>query len=71
MTQPNILLLHCHDLGRFLSAYGIDSVQSPALDSLAREGVVFERAFAAVFPRALVAVHRRLSAADRGARPHP
>ena len=46
MTQPNILLLHCHDLGRFLSAYGIDSVQSPALDSLAREGVVFERAFA-------------------------
>lgn len=46
MTHPNILLLHCHDLGRFLSAYGIDTVQSPALDALAADGIVFERAFA-------------------------
>lgn len=43
---PNILLLHCHDLGRFLGSYGVDTVQSPHLDRLASEGVVFDNAFA-------------------------
>lgn len=41
----NILLLHCHDLGRFLGLYGVDTVVSPHLDGLAAESVVFDTAF--------------------------
>ncbi|WP_020389266.1 sulfatase [Kribbella catacumbae] len=41
----NILLLHCHDLGRFLGAYGVPTVVTPALDALAAESVVFDAAF--------------------------
>jgi len=43
--RPNVLLLHCHDLGQHLHCYGVDSVQSPNLDRLASEGVLFERNF--------------------------
>jgi N-sulfoglucosamine sulfohydrolase len=43
---PNVLLLHCHDLGRFLGTYGIGTVRTPNLDALAADGVVFEKAFA-------------------------
>lgn len=42
----NILLIHCHDLGRFLGAYGVPTVVSPHLDSLAAESALFESAFA-------------------------
>lgn len=45
MTQ-NILLLHCHDLGRFLGCYGIDTVRTPHLDRLAADATVFDSAFA-------------------------
>jgi arylsulfatase A-like enzyme len=45
-ARPNIVLLHCHDLGRYLHCYGIDSVQSPNLDQFASQGVLFERSFA-------------------------
>ncbi|MFC9465559.1 sulfatase family protein [Streptomyces coelicoflavus] len=45
-TAPNLLLLHCHDLGRFLGAYEVSTVVSPHLDALAAESVVFEQAFA-------------------------
>ncbi|MBC7925844.1 MAG: sulfatase, partial [Bryobacteraceae bacterium] len=44
-TRPNVLLLHCHDLGQHLHCYNVDSVQSPNLDRLASEGVLFERSF--------------------------
>ena len=44
-TRPNVLLLHCHDLGQHLNCYGVKSVQSPNLDRLASEGVLFENHF--------------------------
>jgi arylsulfatase A-like enzyme len=45
--RPNILLIHCHDLGRFLGAYGIPTVRTPHLDRLADDGVRFANAFCA------------------------
>jgi len=44
-SRPNILLLHSHDLGRHLHCYGVSTVETPHLDRLAAEGVLFERAF--------------------------
>jgi arylsulfatase A-like enzyme len=46
-TRPNVLLLHCHDLGQFLHCYGIKTVQTPNLDRLAEQGVLLERCFCA------------------------
>lgn len=45
-ARPNILILHSHDLGRFLHCYGIKTAHTPNLDRLASEGVLFERSFA-------------------------
>ncbi len=42
---PNILVVTCHDLGRFLGCYGVPTVRTPHLDSLAADGVLFHRAF--------------------------
>jgi len=42
---PNILLITCHDLGRFLGCYGVATVRTPHLDRLAADGVRFTRAF--------------------------
>jgi N-sulfoglucosamine sulfohydrolase len=44
--RPNILLLHCHDLGRFLGCYGVPTVRTPNLDALAADGVRFAQAYA-------------------------
>lgn len=44
-ARPNILLIHCHDLGRFLGSYDVPTVQTPNLDELANDGVRFDRAF--------------------------
>ena len=44
-ARPNLLLITCHDLGRFLGCYGNETVQSPALDRLAAEGVRFAQTF--------------------------
>lgn len=38
---PNILLIHWHDLGRYLGCYGRAGVESPHLDQLASEGIRF------------------------------
>jgi arylsulfatase A-like enzyme len=43
--RPNILLIVPHDLGTHLGCYGRTGVDSPALDRLAREGVLFENHF--------------------------
>jgi N-sulfoglucosamine sulfohydrolase len=45
-NRPNIVLMTCHDLGRFLSCYGVSTVRTPRLDQLAAEGVLFRQAFA-------------------------
>ena len=45
MTQ-NVLLVHWHDLGRYLGVYGHPDVVSPRLDRLADEGILFTRAHA-------------------------
>lgn len=49
MTGPdrdNLLIVHWHDLGRYLGAYGHADVSSPRLDQLAAEGILFTRAHA-------------------------
>jgi arylsulfatase A-like enzyme len=43
---PNILYIHSHDSGRYLSPYG-HAVPTPNLRKLAAEGIVFRRAFSA------------------------
>lgn len=44
--QDNVLIVHWHDLGRYLGAYGHSDVSSPRLDRLAAEGILFTRAHA-------------------------
>ena len=49
MTEPrrdNLLIVHWHDLGRYLGVYGHEDVLSPRLDRLAAEGILFTRAHA-------------------------
>ncbi|QRP42613.1 sulfatase [Amycolatopsis sp. FDAARGOS 1241] len=45
-SRPNILLVHWHDLGRHLGAYGHPGVPSPNVDRLAEQGLRFDNAFA-------------------------
>ena len=41
-----MLIVHWHDLGRYLGVYGHADVSSPRLDQLAAEGILFTRAHA-------------------------
>ncbi len=43
-SRPNIVLLMCHDLGRYLGCYGAD-IETPRIDALADSGVCFENHF--------------------------
>ena len=43
--QPNIIILVPHDTGRFISPYGMSTVNTPACERLASEGVVFSNHF--------------------------
>ncbi|GFG63643.1 sulfatase [Mycobacterium kubicae] len=45
-APANVLIVHWHDLGRYLGAYGHADVASPRLDQLAAEGILFTRAHA-------------------------
>lgn len=45
MQQPNIVFIHCHDLGRHLGCYGRD-VETPNVDALADAGMQFTNYFA-------------------------
>jgi arylsulfatase A-like enzyme len=44
--RDNVLLVHWHDLGRYLGAYGHTDVFSPRLDRLAAESILFTHAHA-------------------------
>jgi arylsulfatase A-like enzyme len=45
--RPNILFILADDLGAAdIGAYGVRDIKTPALDRLAREGLVFDRAYA-------------------------
>ena len=46
MTRDNVLIVHGHDLGRYLGVYDHPDVSSPRLDQLAAEGILFTRAHA-------------------------
>ena len=46
MRRDNVLIVHWHDLGRYLGVYGHTDVSSPRLDQLAAEGILFTRAHA-------------------------
>ncbi|MBS3762264.1 MAG: sulfatase [Planctomycetes bacterium] len=45
MTRPNILFCIADDAGMHMGAYGYDWVHTPGFDRVAREGVLFNRAF--------------------------
>lgn len=44
VSQPNIVLIHSHDLGRYLGCYGVD-IETPRLSEFADDGVLFENHF--------------------------
>lgn len=44
--KDNVLIVHWHDLGRYLGVYGHPDVASPRMDRLAAEGILFTRAHA-------------------------
>ena len=44
-NKPNILVITCHDLGDYLGCYGTP-VETPNLDKLAQEGVMFAQHYA-------------------------
>ncbi|MBV9690334.1 MAG: sulfatase, partial [Ktedonobacteraceae bacterium] len=43
-NRPNILYIHSHDTGRYVQPYG-HAIQTPTLQRLAEEGVLFRKAF--------------------------
>jgi choline-sulfatase len=45
LTKPNILFISVDDLRPELGCYGVNSIQTPNIDKLAENGVMFERAY--------------------------
>ncbi|MDC1060455.1 sulfatase-like hydrolase/transferase, partial [Alphaproteobacteria bacterium] len=46
MTRPNIVKIICHDVGKHLGCYGVKTVNTNSIDSLAKKGILFNNAFA-------------------------
>ena len=46
MIRPNIIKIICHDIGKHLGCYGVKTVSTRAIDSLAKNGILFNNAFA-------------------------
>lgn len=44
-TRPNVLLIVCHDLGRYLGCYGRQPLSTPNIDGLAEGGARFDQCF--------------------------
>ena len=44
--RDNVLIVQCHDLGRFLGAYGHPGMRTPRLDAMAADGILLTRAHA-------------------------
>ena len=44
-NQPNIVIITCHDTGRHFGCYGIDTVYTPTIDALARDGHLYTNYF--------------------------
>ncbi|MBR8536373.1 sulfatase-like hydrolase/transferase [Carboxylicivirga sediminis] len=44
----NILWLSCEDIGPIISAYGTNGIETPNIDRLAQEGILFSKAYATV-----------------------
>ncbi|ELY58690.1 sulfatase family protein [Natronolimnohabitans innermongolicus] len=44
VSRPNIVLITCHDLGRYLGCYGVD-IETPRLEEFAADGALFENHF--------------------------
>jgi arylsulfatase A-like enzyme len=45
--RPNILLLHGHDMGRWVSCYSHPAIPTPRIEELAAQSLVFDEAFSA------------------------
>ena len=45
-SQPNLLWIYVDDQSPWYSSYGDELVETPNIDELARQGVLFERAYA-------------------------
>ncbi len=43
--RKNIMLIVAHDLGQHIGPYGVQTVQTPNLDRMARQGVLFQNNF--------------------------
>ncbi|MFH1719980.1 MAG: sulfatase, partial [Planctomycetota bacterium] len=44
--NANVLMITCHDLGRHIGCYGVETVRTDNLDSLAKKGIRFRNYFA-------------------------
>lgn len=45
-VRPNVLWITCEDISPYLGCYGFKQVQTPNLDKLAEQGVMFTKAYA-------------------------